>query len=418
MAARSNSARRQALAAVAAAVLAIFSFATRAAADPDPRIVGGSPADIGQVPWQVAVADSQAASPGSQNGFQRQFCGGSLVAPTLVVTAAHCVYEDGPVACDLLGGFDIPAGDLAVFTGRTVLSSSQGQEIPVAELYYFESDRHAEAQSSGDGNGLYDCNTTQWDVALLLLQSPSTSQAIQIAGADEAPLWAPGQQALISGWGSISDGGTYPDTVRSAQVQIVGDATCAADYAPQGIAIDAQTMVCAGVPGGGVDTCSGDSGGPIAVAAEIGASLGYRLVGDTSFGVGCGEAGFPGVYGRIAADPMRSALATAAEQIAGASIVGSGARVVGPPETTIKKHPRKTVRTRKRRARTKFTFTAGEPATFSCKLDRKPARACSSPFAAKVKRGRHTFTVAATDQLAAADQTPSTFKWRVKRKRH
>ena len=206
---------RTRLAGFAAAIVAAFAIGAPAAhaAEPETRIVGGGPANIAQVPWQVALADSQAAAPGD-NGFERQFCGGTLVAPTVVITAAHCVYSFTlPTGCSILDGFNTPASDLAVFTGRTVLSSTQGQEINVAEVYYFVDGGGGapalEAQSSpGQGNELYSCETDAWDVAILKLPQPSTTGTpIKIAGADEAAAWAPGEPALISGWGTtLGDG--------------------------------------------------------------------------------------------------------------------------------------------------------------------------------------------------------------------
>jgi hypothetical protein len=81
-----------------------------------------------------------------------------------------------------------------------------------------------------------------------------------------------------------------------------------------------------------------------------------------------------------------------------------------PPVTQLKKHPPK--RTTKQMA--KFTFSANEAgARFECKLDRKPFRACSSPFKKKVKVGSHTFKVRAVDALGQADQTPAVFRWKV-----
>src|SRR5512132_673001 len=59
--------------------------------DLQPRIVGGNPTTIAEWPWQAAVTVNPAIVPG--NGFDRQICGGSLVAPTIIVTAAHCVYN-------------------------------------------------------------------------------------------------------------------------------------------------------------------------------------------------------------------------------------------------------------------------------------------------------------------------------------
>jgi hypothetical protein len=87
-----------------------------------------------------------------------------------------------------------------------------------------------------------------------------------------------------------------------------------------------------------------------------------------------------------------------------------------PPETTIIKGPRK--RTRSTKAR--FEFESDEAgATFECSLDDKPARPCKSPKKFEhVKRGRHRFSVAATDQAFNADATPATYRWKVKKRKH
>jgi TolB protein len=82
------------------------------------------------------------------------------------------------------------------------------------------------------------------------------------------------------------------------------------------------------------------------------------------------------------------------------------------PKTSLGKHPPK--RTKKRLA--KFTFGSDESGSrFECKLDRKPLRACRSPFKKKVKVGRHTFRVRAVNAEGTADATPVVFRWRVLR---
>ena len=167
---------------------------------------------------------------------------------------------------------------------------------------------------------------------------------------------------------------------------MVADSTCGAatvygaDFFP-------ATMVCAGIfPAGGVDTCQGDSGGPLVVGAfqrslhkDTRAVNSVRLVGDTSFGEGCALPNFPGVYGRLAADPMRSAFRNGILTVAGVDVVGAGAVPpdATPPVLQIGKHPKK--RGHKRKA--KFTFSANEEATFECALDKRgsgPARRRSS----------------------------------------
>jgi hypothetical protein len=177
-------------------------------------------------------------------------------------------------------------------------------------------------------------------------------------------------------------------------------------------------MVCAGIyPAGGKDTCQGDSGGPLVV--PIGGGV-YRLVGDTSFGDGCALPLKPGVYGRVADDPMRSALTTGIPFAAtGAQTADAPTAPTPPPppdstapETTITKHPKK--RGTKRRA--KFAFEADEPATFQCSVDGKPFKDCASPFRKRVSRKRHKFAVRAVDSAENVDATPAKFRWKVKRR--
>ena len=90
----------------------------------------------------------------------------------------------------------------------------------------------------------------------------------------------------------------------AAQTHVVDDTTCTAAYSSD---FDPTTMVCAGEPTGGVDTCAGDSGGPLQARAGDGT---YRLVGITGWGDGCAQAGKPGVYTRVADTVMSSLIAS------------------------------------------------------------------------------------------------------------
>jgi hypothetical protein len=281
-------------------------------AEPETRIVGGSATTIEEWPWQAALAYHPDSFPVPQDGYDRQFCGGTLVAARVVISAAHCLYDDTP----LTGGFT-DYRDYTAITGRTVLSSEQGQESEFAGYSYFIKE---------NGQPLYNPATGEWDVVVIELAEPSVSEPIKLAGPAETDLWAPGRPAFVTGWGSTTESpGTYPDELREAEIDMLADSTCldywgADEYFP-------ETMVCAGALEGGRDSCQGDSGGPLVVPTPDGE---FRLVGDTSFGDGCARAGVPAVYGRLAADPMRTSLRFAVSELTGTDIVGAPAEP--PPD--------------------------------------------------------------------------------------
>jgi trypsin len=102
---------------------------------------------------------------------------------------------------------------------------------------------------------------------------------------------AAGVSSVVSGWGTLSSGSSsLPTQLQAVTVDIVSDAACDSAYASYGGIT--ENMICAAVPGGGKDACQGDSGGPLAVNGV--------LVGLVSWGVGCAEASYPGVYSNVA----------------------------------------------------------------------------------------------------------------------
>ena len=101
---------------------------------------------------------------------------------------------------------------------------------------------------------------------------------------------ATGSLSVVSGWGRLSSGGIIPSQLQAVEVYITSRAECDSAYADfGGITVN---MICAGVPGGGKDACQGDSGGPLVVDGQ--------LVGIVSWGIGCAQADYPGVYSNVA----------------------------------------------------------------------------------------------------------------------
>ena len=227
----------------------------------DPEIVGGVPVgDATDFPYQVALVFRQVSDP-----FQAQFCGGSLISPDTVLTAAHCVEGES-------------ARDLDVRSGIVDLVDDLGHRANVRQIRV-----HPD----------YDPATSDNDVAVLQLSTTLPEPVVEIARPSQAGLWPAGTPATITGWGDLTGDSEFPTTMHVAEVPVVSDADCASAYPG---AFVAAHMMCAGfLDVGGVDACQGDSGGPIVV--ENGAAP--VQVGVTSFGEGCALPDLPGVYAQV-----------------------------------------------------------------------------------------------------------------------
>jgi secreted trypsin-like serine protease len=266
------------------------------------RVFGGHEVPDGRYPFQVALLKTDSLSDDPESQYGSQFCGGTLIASTWVLTAAHCMRSEGdPLTPD---AFVVLAGSTDLEAGRRIAPRS----IFISEAY--------------------DENSMDHDVALVELSAP----------VDVVPvtLGAPGAatRATVVGWGMTEDE-KYPRHLLETELDVVANAQCnvgikaiyaaavktsVAELARQyrlkpgeGDRIGAElaagladpltdAMLCAGIKAGGRDSCYGDSGGPL-LATENGSPVQVGIVswgeGPAGSEVKCGHADVYGVYSRI-----------------------------------------------------------------------------------------------------------------------
>ncbi len=257
---------RRTLVALAVAALAVPAAATGAPAHEGPAIeahvVGGAAAPAGT--WPSIVALVPAGADAAANGVS---CGGTLITPTAVLTAAHCVVGDD-------GLTPLPPSATEVIAGTSDLALP-GDRIPVAGVRV-----HPAYRAPGEGP----------DVAVLTLARPSAAPVATMARPGQDP--DADRPAEIAGWGARSEADVLGSpTLLTAPVTAFSSGRCERML---GTSYGRGLAICAGRAEGGVDTCTGDSGGPLRDGAGL-------LIGITSWGSGCGRPGRPGVYTRVTA---------------------------------------------------------------------------------------------------------------------
>lgn len=254
--------RSRALVGVLAVLLATVASASVAAARAvyEPQITNSADASPGEYPYMVSL---------QSHGFH--FCGGSVIAPEWVLTAAHCVDGD----------------DIDVYIGAVDLDGD-GERIAVDGRIV-----HPDYVDATRGD----------DVALLHLSEPTEAPPVRLVAADELDLEAAGTPVTLTGWGyADADRTVAPTILREASMPVIDDAECAQVLAAwdgaSGDDYDPVSMLCAGSPNTadgdlGTDACQGDSGGPL-VATDSGERV---QVGIVSWGPTCGQT--PSAYARV-----------------------------------------------------------------------------------------------------------------------
>ncbi len=258
-------------------------------------IYGGTDASVGEFPYMVRLVER--ANPDAYTGG---FCGGSLISPSWVLTAGHCIEGYFPSQLD-------------VVVGEVNLANVDPQNrVRVAAIY-----KHPGYVPSQASPFVPPRN----DIALMKLSRPvyiNIEASVDVDVIRVLNTRGSVSGDVLTGWGYRDSALTIPAILQRVSMQTYGDATCAQDFGPT---YDSATSLCARPPSDAT-ACQGDSGGPLAAFDDDGF---WRELGIVSYGGGNCNAQDTTVFAEVAAytDWIRSTVTEANDAWANAAVVRS-----------------------------------------------------------------------------------------------